>query len=136
MLGYHRETTHQKDQSGYSENKRRLFWMLYVYEKSASLLLGHASKVQDLDIDARHPTPSSDPAQRPWDQLMGLAIRLARIQGQTYDNLYSAAALTAQPAERKRWIDTLSAEANRWRGDFDLVRITLKELMMPHHLSR
>lgn len=121
MLGYHREITHQKDRSGYSEIKRRLFWTLYVYEKLASLLLGHAAKVQDFDIDARHPTPSSDPAQRPWDNLFSLAIRQAKIQGQIYDHLYSAAALLSQPAERKRWIDTLSAEAYQWRHDFDQV---------------
>lgn len=131
MLGYHRESTHQKDRSGHSEIKRRLFWMLYAYEKLSSLLLGHASKVQDFDIDTRHPTLSSDPAQRPWDNLFSLAIRQAKMQGQIYDHLYSAAALLSPPAERKQWINTLSADAYRWRRDFEQVCIASDESIAP-----
>lgn len=121
MLGYHREITHQKDTSGTAEAKRRLFWMLYSHDKDAALILGHASRVQDFEIDACFPTLSSDPTQRPWDELFCLLIRISRMQGQIYDKLYSVAALQSEPVERKRCIDALSADMYKWRNDFDQV---------------
>lgn len=123
MLGYHRESTFQKDRSGFAENKRRLFWMLCSYDRADSLLFGHASKVQDFDIDTRLPTPSSSPFQRPWDDLFRLGISMTGIQGQIYNKLYSVAALQSPPGERKRWIDKLTAELCEWKNDFDQVSL-------------
>lgn len=123
MLGYHRETTYQRDRSGYAENKRRIFWTLYVHDKNASLLLGHASKVQDFEVDTRLPTPSSAPTQRPWDELFCLVIRLSKIQGLIYDKLYSVTALQSPPVERKQCIDALAADMYQWRNDFDQASI-------------
>lgn len=121
MLGYHRESTYQKDRSPYTENKRRLFWMLYGYDKSDSLLFGHASKIQDLDIDASTLTLSPHQAQRPWDNLFCLSIMLSKIQGQIYDQLYSVAGLQSPAEQRKQSIDALTAELYKWRNDFDRV---------------
>ncbi|KAF5005909.1 hypothetical protein FDECE_7667 [Fusarium decemcellulare] len=119
MLGYHREITYQRDQSGYAECKRRLFWTLYVFDKNASLIFGHASKVQDFEVDTQYPALSSEPGQRPWDMWFRLAIRLAKVQGQTYDRLYSAAGLQATPAERKQHLDLLTADMYKWRDDLE-----------------
>ncbi|KAM0431868.1 hypothetical protein ACHAPT_005121 [Fusarium lateritium] len=119
ILGYHRESTHQKDSSGNADSKRRLFWTLYLLDKSSSLLLGRAAKFQDFDIDAGYPALSPDPAQRPWDECLHLSIRLAKIQGQVYDRLYSAGALRATPTERKKHIDSLTLDLHKWRENID-----------------
>ncbi|KAF4979220.1 hypothetical protein FZEAL_4529 [Fusarium zealandicum] len=124
MLGYHRETTHQKDQSGYSETKRRLFWSLYVFDKNVTILLGQTSKIQDFDVDSQYPTLSKDPTQRAWDEGFHLTIRLAKSQGQIFDRLYSAAALRASPTERKQSIDSLKLDMRRWRNDLDQLDIS------------
>jgi hypothetical protein len=125
MLGYHREITHQKDQSGFAECKRRLFWTLYVFDKTNSIHLGNASRVQDFEVDAQYPSPPNDIAEKPWIELFHLAIRLAKIQGLIFDKLYSVAGLQSPAAERRRWIDSLVADAHLWRYDLDHVRFFL-----------
>lgn len=130
MLGYHREITFQKDRSGFAENKRRLFWMLYSYDRADSLLFGRTSKVQDFDIDALPPTPSTDPALRPWDNLFRHGIGISGIMGQIYNKLYSVAALQSSPTERKQWIDRLTTELCEWKTDFDQVRMPQSALFL------
>ncbi|KAF4332455.1 transcriptional regulatory [Fusarium beomiforme] len=103
MLGYHREVTYQKDKSGFSENKRRLFWTL----------------VQDFEVDAHYPTILEDPAEKPWTMLFHLAIRLAKIQGLVFDKLYSVSGLQSPAADRRQWIDSLVADMHQWRYDLD-----------------
>ncbi|KAJ4027050.1 hypothetical protein NW752_002011 [Fusarium irregulare] len=121
MLGYHREVTYQKDQSGFAENKRRLFWTLYVMDKTNSIHLGNASRVQDIEVDAHWPSVPDDLAEKPWIELFHLVIRLAKIQGLIFDKLYSVAALQSPAVERRQWIDSLVADAHRWRHDLDNV---------------
>ncbi|RGP78666.1 transcriptional regulatory [Fusarium longipes] len=138
MLGYHRETTHQKDQSGFAESKRRLFWTLYVFDKTNSIHLGNASRVQDFEVDAQYPTIPDDLSEKPWIELFHLAIRLAKIQGLIFDKLYSVAGLQSPAIERRRWIDSLVADAHQWRHDLDCVDgshvrfAKLMELSMVH----
>ena len=72
-----------------------------------SLLLGRASYIQDFDIDVRYATSSSDPAIRPWDDSFIYMIELARVEGQVYNRLYSAAALKATSSERTEHINNL-----------------------------
>ncbi|QPC70088.1 hypothetical protein HYE68_000840 [Fusarium pseudograminearum] len=138
MLGYHREITYQKDQSGFTEHKRRLFWTLYVCDKTNSLHLGNASRMQDFEVDAQYPSIPVDVAEKPWIELFHLVIRLAKIQGLIFDKLYSVAALQAPAMERRQWIDTLVADAHQWRYELDRLDgsqvrfIKLLELSMTH----
>ncbi|KAF4952543.1 hypothetical protein FGADI_6614 [Fusarium gaditjirri] len=132
MMGYHREVTYQKDQSGFAENKRRLFWTLYVCDKTNSLHFGNASRVQDFEVDAHYPTIPDDPAEKPWAELFRLAIRLAKIQGLIFDKLYSVAGLQSPAVDRRRWIDALVADMHQWRhelGHIDGSTVRFVELM-------
>ncbi|KAF4968347.1 hypothetical protein FSARC_4293 [Fusarium sarcochroum] len=119
MLGYHRELTYQKDRSPFVENKRRIFWTLYVFDKTNSLHLGNASRVQDFEVDAHYPTIPDEPAEKPWIELFHLAIRLAKVEGLIFEKLYSPAALQSPAIERRQWIDALVADAHQWRYDLD-----------------
>ncbi|KAJ4252800.1 hypothetical protein NW762_010706 [Fusarium torreyae] len=119
MLGYHRESTYQKDSSDTAEAKRRIFWTLYVFDKNISFLLGRSAKMQDVDIDVRCPVLSADRGQRPWDEWFLLAIRLGRIQGQIYDQLYSASALQATSTERKLRSDSLIPLMYSWKNNLE-----------------
>ncbi|KAJ5806376.1 fungal-specific transcription factor domain-containing protein [Penicillium pulvis] len=110
MLGYHRESTYQRENDAIAENKRRIFWCIYVFDKSMSLLLGRASYIQDFDIDVRLPSSNLDPAIRPWDEAVCYIIKLARFQGQIYNKLYSASALKATASERVMLIQELELE--------------------------
>ncbi|KAG7429741.1 putative transcriptional regulatory protein [Fusarium oxysporum f. sp. raphani] len=119
MMGYHREVTYQKDQSGFADNKRRLFWTLYVFDKTNSLHFGNASRVQDFEVDAHYPTIPDDPAEKPWTELFRLAVRLAKIQGLIFDKLYSVAGLQSPAVDRRQWIDALVADMHQWRYELD-----------------
>ncbi|GAB1197229.1 hypothetical protein APSETT444_006520 [Aspergillus pseudonomiae] len=104
MLGCHREITYRSDKTGNSENMRRLFWTTYLFEKHMSLYFGRASSMQDFDIDAQYPAITTDPAVRPWDESFVMGIRLAKIQGEIYDKLYSAEGSKSSYSERTRRI--------------------------------
>ncbi|RBR06674.1 hypothetical protein FVER53590_02401 [Fusarium verticillioides] len=119
MMGYHREVTYQKDQSGFADNKRRLFWTLYVFDKTNSLHFGNASRIQDFEVDAHYPTIQDDPAEKPWTELFILAVRLAKIQGLIFDKLYSVAGLQSPAVDRRQWIDTLVTDMHQWRYELD-----------------
>ncbi|KAG9500269.1 hypothetical protein J7337_008743 [Fusarium musae] len=119
MMGYHREVTYQKDQSGFADNKRRLFWTLYVFDKTNSLHFGNASRIQDFEVDAHYPTIQDDPAEKPWTELFILAVRLAKIQGLIFDKLYSVAGLQSPAVDRRQWIDALVTDMHQWRYELD-----------------
>ena len=120
MLGLHRESTYQKDDSGNADDKRRLFWTIYMMDHTASLFLGRASYIPDFDIDCRYPNLSEDLTVRPWDSAFIYIVKLSEIQGEIYNQLYSAQGLRrAQPA-RRQYINDLEMalrECNRGRKE-------------------
>ncbi|OGM48383.1 hypothetical protein ABOM_003361 [Aspergillus bombycis] len=118
MLGYHREIMYRGDNTRNSENMRRLFWTTYVFEKHISLYFGRASNMQDFDIDAQYPAIATDPAIRPWDESFVMGIRLAKIQGEIYDKLYSAEASKSSYSERMRRVHGLTADIQQWYTEF------------------
>lgn len=117
MLGYHREATYKNNRSGNSENMRRLFWTLYVFDKTMSLLWGRASNLQDFEIDAQHPSVSFEPDRRPWDESFIMGIKIAQLQGQIYDRLYSPMAMKAPSSEREQVVNEILLSLTPWRSD-------------------
>ncbi|GAB1193001.1 hypothetical protein APSETT444_002203 [Aspergillus pseudonomiae] len=108
-LGYHRASSMENDSFTVRQNKRRLFWSVYVTEKALSLRLGRASSIQDYDISL----PAEDGLLgdfEPWRTIYPLWINLARIQGKVYEMLYSPAALRKPANERASHARQLAAE--------------------------
>lgn len=93
---------------------RRVFWYIYTVDKNISLLQGRPSYLQDSEVDAWHPRSSPDTEVRPWDQLLIMAIEFAKLQGQVYDQLYSATARNAQPLQQAGTIQQFSAKLQSW----------------------
>jgi hypothetical protein len=114
-LGYHRESTYQNDETGKRDHMRRLFWTVYVFDKNMSLLQGQSSHLQDFEIDAQHPVLSDDVTARPWDESFIVAIKLARIQGQIYNNLYSTLALKSSSSDRLVAVNSLESAMRELR---------------------
>lgn len=121
MLGYHREMTYRSDTRRIAEQKRRIFWSLYIFDKNMSLLLGRASNIQDSEIDVQYPSLSTDPAQLPWDRWYLMAILLAKEQGRIYETQYSAAALKTPTATREHHINELSVALQQWRTNLEQI---------------
>lgn len=100
-----------------ADNKRRLFWAVYAFDKNICLLLGRASHIQDFEIDTEYPTASSDPLLRAWDESFILGIKLASVQGQIYTSLYSAAGMKRPFSDRSADIERLATVLEQWRID-------------------
>lgn len=131
MLGYHREMTYRSDTRRIAEQKHRIFWSLYIFDKNMFLLLGRASNIQDSEIDVQYPSLSTDPGQLPWDRWYLMAILLAKEQGRIYETQYSAAALKTSTATREHHINELSVALQQWRTNLEQV----SDRSSPHMLS-
>jgi hypothetical protein len=120
-LGYHRETEIVQNPPGLADAKRHVFWMLYMIDKIMSLNLGRASSFPDYDIDVEIFHPNLDPRFGAWDKVLIAFIELCKLQGQMYDELYSARA-RRQPSEtRSRLIQERSASLFAWHVNFKKV---------------
>ncbi|KAI8657127.1 Zn(2)-C6 fungal-type domain-containing protein [Fusarium keratoplasticum] len=117
MLGYCQETTYGKYQSRRADQMRRVFWYIYTVDKNISLLQGRPPYLQDSEVDAWNPRSSPDSDVRPWDQLLIMAIKFAKLQGRVYDQLYSAAARNAQPVQQAETIKLFSAKLQSWYAE-------------------
>lgn len=120
-LGYHRESSYRNDTPEVAQSKRHAFYGLYAIDKNLSLVLGRSSNFNDNDIDAEPFMLSSDPGQWPWDVYTHICYRFARIQGDTYDQLYSASATKHSQYKRSCFVEELSARIINLREELQLV---------------
>jgi len=120
-LGYHRYTTYVNDTEEDRNNKMHIFWMIYMFDKTMSLRLGRASFIQDYDISLpffgdNQPSPGSPDSKL----MLSYWCKVARVQGQTYEKLFSPAAFLRTPEERTQTaIELVKAMNQAWyeRGD-------------------
>ncbi|KAJ6280605.1 fungal-specific transcription factor domain-containing protein [Bipolaris maydis] len=100
-LGYHRFATMKNDPEEEQRRKMHLFWMIYYFDKQLSLRLGRASIIQDWDVslpflatsDASHNGSEGNKMLPYW-------VKVAKVQGKTYESLFSAAAFLNTQTER------------------------------------
>lgn len=121
-LGYHREAEVARSTPEAANAKRHVFWMLYMIDKIMSLNLGRASSFPDHDIDVRIFAPSRDPRFWAWDKVLITFIELCKLQGQMYEELYSARARRELPESRSRIIEERVANLSAWHLSMKEVR--------------
>jgi hypothetical protein len=109
-------------------DKMYIFWMIYMFDKQLSLRLGRASSIQDWDMSL--PLLGGIDSQPQWFNgggVMAYWVKVAQIQGWTYEKLFSPTAFLATPEQRIRTaVDLIGSMNQVWyeRGDADI-----KELM-------
>ncbi|KAI5925485.1 hypothetical protein F4810DRAFT_658849 [Camillea tinctor] len=108
-LGYHRINSLKKDKPGDRERKLTLFWGIYILEKGLALRLGRPSAIQDYDITVPIP-PNLTFDHGALDFSGGHWVRIASIQGRTYELLYSPAALAQNDHTRAIRAQSLADE--------------------------
>jgi hypothetical protein len=128
-LGYHRFQTFQNDEEEERNSKIHLFWLIYMFDKQLSLRLGRASVIQDWDMSlpAITPTPTQDERTIKPSQIISYWTKIAKVQGQTYEKLFSPAAFLRSPEERTRTaIELVNAMNQAWyeRGETSLLDFT------------
>ncbi|TVY31773.1 putative transcriptional regulatory protein [Lachnellula subtilissima] len=124
-LGYHRESEVARGPPDLADAKRHVFWMLYMIDKVMSLNLGRASSFPDYDIDVEVFSPNPNPRFWAWDKVLMSFIELCKLQGQMYDELYSARARCQPPEMRSRLIQERSASLFAWH-------VSLKKIDTQH----
>ncbi|WQF79624.1 hypothetical protein CDEST_04638 [Colletotrichum destructivum] len=108
-LGYHRIASVRSGNPDDEDYKIFLFWSVYFVDKSLSLRLGRPSTISDYDVTV--PYPSS--ASKMHGALMSyfcLWVIVSRIQGKTYELLYSPEALSQSSSVREGRARGLAAE--------------------------
>ena len=116
-MGYHRYQTFQNDEEEVRSSKVHLFWIIYVFDKQLSLRLGRASVIQDWDMSLPSipSTPKSATMALGNNQMIAYWAKVARVQGQTYEKLFSPAAFLRSREERTRTaIDLVNAMNQAW----------------------
>ncbi|KAE9369112.1 hypothetical protein N431DRAFT_485113 [Stipitochalara longipes BDJ] len=77
---------------------RKFIWVVHKLEKGLSLRLGRSSNIRDIDITLQ------------FDRDVPRPTRLAKIQGNVYDQLYSPAGLSRPEVERGYMAESLAGE--------------------------
>ncbi|KAI4621865.1 hypothetical protein J4E80_004238 [Alternaria sp. BMP 0032] len=108
-----------------TQTKIHIFWMIYMLDKTLSLRLGRSSILQDWDISLPF-VVSSDPNDKHAESSAFLSywIKVARVQGLTYEKLFCPAAFTRSTEERTRIaIELVNSLNQAWyeRGDASIV---------------
>ncbi|KAH7071970.1 fungal-specific transcription factor domain-containing protein [Paraphoma chrysanthemicola] len=120
-LGYHRWQTMKDDPVEERNKKVHIFWMIYMFDKTMSLRMGRASVIQDWDISLPYFTEAMvTPGGPDGKEMLAYWIKVARVQGQTYEKLFSPAAFLRSAEERARTaVDLVNAMNQAWfeRGD-------------------
>ena len=86
-----------------------------------SLLFDRPLRTQDCDIDTSYPEISTNPRIRAWDEVFVMFIRLAKLQGQLYNELYSLSASKNPVSKKLDCVDKLLVALQRWKSDLDSV---------------
>ncbi|KAF2708656.1 hypothetical protein K504DRAFT_467892 [Pleomassaria siparia CBS 279.74] len=115
-LGYHRYSTMADDSDEQRTAKLHAFWFLYMLDKNLSLRLGRAASFQDWDMSLPYPQSaevSHLKTSQPVTRTLVYWIKVAQIQGSTYELLFSPAAFHKSAEERSRISETLVKELDQ-----------------------
>lgn len=121
LLGLHREKTYSNRATSDNRRIRRVFWTLYIFDKNTSLLFGRSSLIQDPEVDVSYPEVSSQEGMKPWDESFLKFIELARLHGQTYQDLFSIKALADTVTARSLCAHALTMAMATWKAELDSV---------------
>jgi hypothetical protein len=118
-IGLHRKL----DEFGLSESeinqRRNVFWIVYIMDKVLALRLGHPSVMNDndigVDLPKEHKSFSFYPDGSQRYDIFRCQVRLALLESRIYTELYSAAAHRRSALERLRSVGQIDKELQEWR---------------------
>lgn len=113
-LGYHRKSKLAALPEVEACAARRLFWHIYVADRSLTLSQGKSPIINDVDIDTEPYEISQRQERKPWDTGFTAFIELGRIQCAIYQKLYSPGASRSREEERQAAAADLSKRLTQW----------------------
>lgn len=116
-LGLHRTIMDSHLTPSEVEERRNVFWILYVLDRRVSFRLGRPPTIHEQDIDITEPTPSS--AFQPSKVEDGFAhlVKLSRIKSEIFSKLYSASSsASGNGKERMASFQKLHEKLMAWQN--------------------
>lgn len=117
-LNMHRESSMLGLTRAQAENRRRLFWKVYILDKDVSLRMARPFGQDDDDMDVL--LPSNKDLETSHLGLFNLRIGLAIIQGQVYKELFSMRAARRSPAQIAAAAQNLSSLLSHWKSSAEM----------------
>lgn len=133
-LGLHRNITYDpKTNPTEIENRRRVWWTVYTFDRLCSSKLGHAVMIKDEDIDA--PFPSSEVEDEDFVDAKQLIanIRLSKITGSILNLIYGVP--TQRSGDFIRNVHTILNNLKQWDAELPL-ELKLNHQRFPSYGSR
>ncbi|MCJ1434806.1 hypothetical protein MMC27_004176 [Xylographa pallens] len=119
-MGLHRQCHNPNISAAEIEERKRVFWIAYSFDKDLSLQIGQPSAQDDDDMDVELPSEIDSSLVYPGESIgmefFNFRARLAMIQGQIYKRLYSVKATKQTVAERVVAATELEAMLQSWRA--------------------
>lgn len=112
-IGLHRSSNDANLTKSEIQERRCIFWNIYILDKCLSLSFGRSTCLPDFDCDVELP---EDPGNPYFKNFLAL-ICLAKIQSHIYVRLYSASAVRLADEARAKIITELDAELRKWWED-------------------
>lgn len=109
-LGYHKKERGIDSFSQGPNHGGQLFWIIYFFEKSLSLRLGRTSTISEEDVTV--PAPGAGNTSCPALSYCYIQVRLARLAGRIYSDLYPTHSLRLDGETRRASIEALSRDAH------------------------
>lgn len=110
-IGLHRNSNNTHLSKSEIQERRCIFWNVYILDKCLSLTFGRSTCLPDFDCDVELP---EDDGSSPYFKNFIALIWLAKIQSNIYIRLYSASAGRLSDDERAKNIQMLDTELRRW----------------------
>ncbi|KAF2802771.1 uncharacterized protein BDZ99DRAFT_482626 [Mytilinidion resinicola] len=116
------------DDCGLSEQqldeRRNVFWMLYMIDKGVALYAGRPPVMHDQDIGVALPKSTNSslmmPSGLPHFNTFVHAARLAMIESQVYSELYCPRARSRPALQKLKAVGILDAELQKWRREIPI----------------
>ena len=121
-LGLHREDPNSGLSASQSEQRRRVFWIAYIFDKDLSLRLNRPPLQHDDDFDVELPHESALDGQgkiatldgTAWVNYFCLRVQLAIIQNSIFKEVYSVRASKQTEEQRNAVRARLTGKLERW----------------------
>jgi len=103
-----------------ADERRNVFWLVYMVDKAISIQSGRPSVIHDQDIgvalpDEVEPSPPLAPGGGRIFNTFVISAKLAMIQSRVYSELYSPRSQTRTVLQRMSSIGSLDQELQKWR---------------------
>ena len=120
-LGMHRKLKDVNLRSSETEDRRKVFLILYIFDKTLSLRLGRPPAIDDDDLD---PPDTQEMPIHLNDRISPIVfashVRLSRIASEIYSRLYSARSRKQSALERFKTIAQLDKELQDWHNSLPI----------------